>query len=269
MTIALADQPQRAGNSFTLSWGMVSIPVSLYTGTEETRVSRKEFIDCDGTLVAVGRSPIRKDNGEVVDSDLVGRYAEASTGELVPLTDDEIAACTAAKGFGTIEAFVPAINIGQYSAVDQGQLRPKATKGKMDPGAAKAFRLLINAMAERGVVALIKVALRGPARFALLDTEGTFTWIRTADAVRQARPLPQAVFSENELTMAALLIDAVGIDTPTLTDDTAPAVRDYVESKATGKAPVLPEAPDTSSQDLMQQLLASIEASKAKAVLSA
>src|SRR5262247_271694 len=119
MTIALADQPQRATNSFTLSWGMVSIPVSLYTGTEETRVSRKEFIDVDGTLIAVGRSPIRKDNGEVVESDLVGRYAEAASGELVPLNDDEIAACTAPKGFGTIETFIPAIHVGQYSAVDQ------------------------------------------------------------------------------------------------------------------------------------------------------
>lgn len=263
MTLALADQPQRATSSFTLSWGMVSIPVSLYTGTEETRVTRKEFIEDGDVLIPVGRSPIRKDTGDVVDNVLVGRYAEASTGEQVPLTDDEIAACTAPKGIGAIEAFIPSINTGQYSAVDQGQLRPKTNKGKADLAAAKAFRLLLNAMAERGVVALIKVALRGPARFALLDTEGTFTWVRTADAVRLPRPLPQVVCSENELTMAALLIDAVGISTPVLVDDTAPAVRDYIESKATGQVPVLPEAPDTTGADLMAQLMASLDAHKA------
>ena len=264
-TIALADQPTRATSSFTITWGVVSIPVSLYTGTEETRVARKEFIEDGDTLVPVGRSPIRKDTGEPVESDLVGRYAEASNGSFVPLTDDEIAACTAPKGFATIETFVPEVNVSSYSAVDQGQVRPKSTKGVMDAAAGKAFRLLINAMAERGVVALIKVALRGPARYALLDSDGTFTWIRTADAVRQARPLPQATFTEDELAMAGLLIDTVGITTPELTDTTAPAVREYVESKAGGKTPVLPTAPVESGQDLMQQLMASIEASKAKA----
>ena len=47
MIPALAPQPTRASNSFTLGWGLLPIPLSVFTGTEETRVARKEFLDGD------------------------------------------------------------------------------------------------------------------------------------------------------------------------------------------------------------------------------
>jgi Ku protein len=265
-TKALAPAPQRASNSFTITFGVLNIPVSAYTGTEETRVSRREFL-LDGdkpTDVAIGRSPVRKDTGEVVDSDQVVRMAEASTGAFVVLTDDEIADCTAPKGIGDIVTFVPVKDTNQYLATDVVQVRPKSTKGKADAAAEKAYALLLTTMKATKTVALIKVALRGPARYGLLDASGNLTFVRTADQVREARDLNTGFkFSDAELTLAKQLVEAVGIDTPVLTDDTAPAVKAYVEAKAKGvPAPVKAEAPAI-PLDIMAALSASIDAKKA------
>src|SRR5262245_34172269 len=100
-TTALAPQPTRAHTSFTLSWSLVAIPVSVYTGTETTRVERREFLETEAGDVEVGRSPIRKDDGETIDSSLVVRKAQASTGQWVTLTDEEVAEATSTvKGQG-------------------------------------------------------------------------------------------------------------------------------------------------------------------------
>jgi len=263
-TTALAPAPTRASNSFTLAFGVLNIPLSVYTGTEQTRVSRKEFLDgdCD---IPVGRSPIRQDNGEVVPSDRVVRMAQASTGAWVVLTDDEIADATSTvRGVGDIVTFVPAKAVGEYLAEDQVQVRPKAEKGKSNAAAEKAFALLLATMKKKKVVALVKVALRGPARHGLLFPDGSFVFVRTADQVREARPLAEHKFSDAELKLAEALIDAVGTDTPVITDDTAPAVRAFVESKATGVAPpAKPEQGDAIPLDIMAALSASIDAAKA------
>lgn len=263
MVQALAEQPVRATTSFTLAFGLVSIPVSVYTGTEETRVVRKEFTTIDGNLVEVGRSPIRKDTGEVIHSGDVVRYAQADTGEWVALNDPEIEDCTSVrKGVGDIVSFVPIKNVSQYLAQNQSQLRPRSTKGKEDAAASKAFALLLSTLKARKVVALVKVALRGPARYALLSQDGTFMMVYTADAVRQSRSLTEFKFSEQELALAGALVEAVGIDTPMLTDDTAPAVQAFVNSKATGVIATPVEAPQPTI-DLAAALMASVEAHKA------
>ena len=265
-TTALAPAPSRASNKFTLAFGVLNIPLSVYTGTEQTRVSRKEFlIDADGTQIPVGRSATRQDTGEVIPSDSVVRMVEASTGAWVTLTDDEIADCTCPKGVGDIVTFVPVKDIGAYLAEDQAQVRPVAVKGKVDAASDKAFALLCATMRKKKVVALVRVALRGPARHALLAADGSFTYVRTADQVRQARPLSASdhKFSDAELNLASALIDAVGTDVPVLTDDTAPAVRAFVESKAQGLPVPVKAQVDAIPLDIMAALSASIDAAKA------
>lgn len=262
---ALATPPNRAHTSFTLQWGpMVMIPVSVYTGTEATRVTRKEFVKSGDSLIEVGRSPIRKDDGTTIDSADVGRYAQADNGEWVLLTDDEIAECTSPRGIGTIVTFVPVKNVGQYLSEGQAQVRPKREKGKVNPAADRAFALLTAALKANKVVALVKIAMRGPARYALLDERGTFTLIYTADAIRQPAEGPaEYKFDKAELALAAQLIEAVGVDTPVLTDDTAPVVQAFVNAKSSGKAAVVPEAPVANTTDLMAALQASIADAKA------
>ncbi len=255
--IAAADQPTRAHTSFTLSWGLMSIPVSVYTGTQATRVARSEFVQVDEQWIPVGRSPIRKDTGEVIDTADVVRRAEASNGAWVELTDDEIADATSiVRGQGTIECFIPVKNVGRYLAEGQAQIRPQMTKGKANPAAEKAFALLLKAMKGRKVVALVRVALRGPARYGLLNSEGVLTLVYTADQIREHRSFNVASLSDPEIAMAEALIDAVGVDTPLLVDTNAPLVQQFVDGKAKGQ-PV----PEAKAQPVMVDVMAALEAS--------
>ena len=99
-------------------------------------------------------------------------------------------------------------------------------------------------MAKRKVCALVKVAMRGPARYALLTCDGDLILVHTADQVRERTPMVTVSYSKAEVDMVAALIDAVGIDTPTITDDTAPAVQRFVDAKAGGiEAPAKPVTP--------------------------
>ena len=73
---AEAAAPVRAHTSITLSAMMLTIPLSVFTSTEPTRVSRKEFFNGD-TNIEVGRSPIRKDTCDTVHASDVTRMAQA------------------------------------------------------------------------------------------------------------------------------------------------------------------------------------------------
>jgi non-homologous end joining protein Ku len=264
MITALAPAPQRATTSFTLSWGLLNIPVSAFTGVEETRVKRMEYVE--NTDVLVGRTPIRKDTEAVIDSAVVVRKAQATNGTWVVLTDAEIADCTAVEpGVGDIVTFVPLKNVGDYLAETQYQVRPRAEKGKGNPSAIKAFSLLCQAMTKRKVCALVKVSLRGPARFGLLTADGTFTLVRTADSIREARPMIEATISKDEMDLALTLIDTVGTDVPVLLDETAPAVQAFVDSKAGGAAAPAAKPAPVMNDDIMSALSASIAAKKVAA----
>ena len=105
--------------------------------------------------------------------------------------------------------------------------------------------------------------MRGPARYALLTTEGDLRLVLTADAVRQPVALPLVSVAKTEVALATSLIDAIGVDTPVVTDDTAPVVKAYVNSKASG-APTksVPTAP-AATDNLLAAFEASIEAAKA------
>ena len=81
---------------------------------------------------------------------------------------------------------MPVKDIGVYLAEDQVQVRPKATKGKAEPAAEKAFALLLATLKRTKTVALVKVALRGPARYGLLSQDGTLP--SSARRIRCARP---------------------------------------------------------------------------------
>ena len=261
---ALAPAPSRANQGITLSFGLVNIPLSVYTGTEETRVARKEFFQGDANI-EVGRAAIRKDTGEVIESTDVVRMAQADSGAWVALTDDEIAASTSPKGLAEVVSFVKVKDAGQYLMETVKQVRPQRVKGKVNPAAERAFAMLNAAMKQRKVMALVKVAMRGPARFALLDHNGNLFLVYTADAVRYPMDLvvvPSPAITEAELNVANMLIDAVGIDAPTLVDTTAPVVKAYVNDKAAG-VPV-PERPvaEANPVDLMQQMLDSLAAVK-------
>ncbi|NBZ97025.1 MAG: hypothetical protein EBR40_11490, partial [Proteobacteria bacterium] len=96
-----APAPTRASNSFSIAFGLLNIPVSVYTGTEETAVKRSEFVAINGEQHPVGRCSYDKVTGEVIGDDSpysVVRHAyDAATDTWVPLYDHEIEQCTMPK----------------------------------------------------------------------------------------------------------------------------------------------------------------------------
>ena len=259
---ASAPSPERTTSSITLGWGLVSIPCSVYTGVEPNRVARKEFVRDSNPLAPVGRAITNKETGDVIERDSVVRMAESTTGTWVELDDDEMAACTTDKGQAVIVSFVPNTKVGQYVTEGLNQVRPRRVKGKTDPAGEKALTLLYGAMKARKCTALIKVAMRGPARYALLDSDGNMRLVITSDAIRQAREMPQAVIAKKETELALALIESIGLAAPDLVDDTAVAIQSYVDDKAKGLAPSTVAAPAAAPIDIMADLLASIEADK-------
>jgi len=256
---ALAPQPNRSTNSITLSWGPLNIPCSVYTGTESVAVQRREFVK--DTDHAVGRVCIDKVDGTVIDRADIVKRSEATDGSWVELDDDEIAAVTTERGLATIETFIPTTKVGEYLTEGLSQVRAKRVKGKTDPGGNRSLGLLLAALKAEKVVALVKVALRGPARYALLDKDGYLRFVVTADCIRQPLDVPVAV-AGNELALARQLITLVGKSTPDLTDDTAATIQAYVDSKAAGQPVVTLEEHEAAPQDLTEQLLAAIAARK-------
>lgn len=262
-----AAAPSRSTNSLTLSWGLISIPLSVYTGSEKagSGVVRREFT-ADGH--EVGRQSYDKQTGApITDTSGVVKKAQASDGTWVELTDDEIAVATGGvvKGLAEIICFVPLEAVGsEYVVEASNQVRPTQRKvGKEkrpDPAAEKAFGLLTSAMRTKGVAALVKVALRGPAKFMAVTPDGEMHTLAFAETLRQPMEMSQASHSDAELALGLQLIDSVGVDTPVLTDDATPKVKAYIEAKAAGQAPQAVEVEAAPVVDLAAALAASLAA---------
>lgn len=261
--IADAVEPKRSSGTITLSWGLLNIPLSVFSGTEETSIGRKEFVDGDVELPA-GRAIISKVTGEVVERDRIVRMAEASSGVFVELSDDEIASCTGNRNVAEVVTFIRNDDIFRYMPTRLMQARPHRTKGIPDPAAAKAFSLLISAMASTSVSALVKVAMRGPAQYAILTATGDLLFVCYSDGVRKPLPMGLVAVTGDEQAAAQNLIDAIGIgQAPHVPNVTAQAIGQYVDSKVAGGA--IPSAlprPPTTQVDLMAQLTKSIEEKK-------
>ena len=258
--------PSRATANLTLGWGLVSIPLSLYAATEEVKAERHEYT-LDGH--PVGRQRYDKETGRPVAADQVVKMATSGTGALVELTDDELAALTAGpRGTADIETFVPlsALADGTYVIEGYNQVRPARTKTgsrrSENPAAAKAFALLLEAMAANRVAALIKVTLRGPARYAAVLPDGRLALLAWARQVRPALPLPEVELGEAEVKMGRQLVEAVGVSTPVLEDTAGEALARYVDEKAAGSTP--PPAPAEEAAPVVD-LTAALQASLAAA----
>lgn len=258
-----APAPTRATSSVVLTAGLINIPLAVYTATESTSVTRKEFLSGNPDI-SIGRVAIRRDNDTVVDTADVTRMAQADDGTWVILTDDEIGECVGAAGGCEVVCFVPVKDADRYLTDGMYQVRPKNDK-RGGAAATAAFTLLLAGMTARKVHALVKFSMRGAPRYALLAATGDLLLIATADAVRAALPMPDVKPSKAELDMVTSLIDAIGIETPTVLDDISTEVRAYVNSKAkNGGAMSAPTAIAPAPViDLVERLQASIVAVEA------
>lgn len=264
---ATADVPVRSTASITVSFGLINIPLSVYTATVETRTVRKEFTP-EGH--PVGRKLYNKETGADVEYADVVKMVEHD-GLLVPLTDDEIAEATGHEsGIAPIVGRVSLEALGaQFVTEKVYQLRPKSDK-KVKTATDRAFTLLTETLAATNEAAMVRVSIRGAvARWGAITPDGLLRIVHSADQVRKMLPMPEVEVSATELDLARQLLGAIpAVDVSALRDDSSERVAEYVATKASamvaGGEVAAPTkiVPMNTPVDLLAQLLASTEAAK-------
>jgi len=248
-----------------ISFGLVTIPVKLYSATEERDVSFHQVHRDDGGRIRYKRV-CQTDGEEVAYSDIAKGF-ELPSGEVVVLTDEDFAdlPLSTSRTIDVLE-FVPLDQVDPIYFAKSYYLEP-------DAAGAKPYVLLREALEQSGRVALVKVALRQRESLATLRVrDGVFVleMMLWPDEVREAEFgfLDEDIdVRPQELQMAQSLIDTLSGDfqPEQYSDNYREALQALIEAKVEGREVVQPEQPagDTGTVvDLMAALRASVEAAR-------
>ena len=248
-----------------ISFGLVTIPVKLYSATETKDVSFHQVRRSDGSRIKYKR--VAAVDGEEVAYGDIAKGFELSSGETVVLTDEDFKdlPLTTSRAIDVLQ-FVPLEQLDSIFFEKSYYLEP-------DKAGVKPYCLLRDALEQSGQVAVVKVALRNRESLAALRVRGgvfvleTMLWpdeVRTPDfgfLDDDVEVRPQ------ELAMAGSLIDTLSgeFDPSEYKDGYREALQAVIEAKLEGRELVQPteEQPTTGTVvDLMAALRASVEAAK-------
>src|SRR5437879_7579269 len=196
--------------SGTISFGLVSIPVRMFSATQSQEL-RFHFVD-RRDLAPVGYDKVRKDTGEHVDPDEIVRAFEIEKGRYVPLEPDdlgrldmELAHAIDILDFVLLEEIDPIYFRHAYYLLPQ-------------EGGEKPYHLLERALEETGRVGVAKVVIRNKQHLACLRTFEGVLLVETmyyADEVRRPELLDddlawrEAEVRPAELEMAKSLVESL------------------------------------------------------------
>jgi DNA end-binding protein Ku len=250
-----------------ISFGLVSIPVRLYSATEEKDISFRQVHRADGGRIRYKRV-CAVDGEEVPYADIAKGY-ELPDGEMVVLEDEDFANLPISSSRAVeVLSFVPA---EQVDAVQMGKPYYCDPTG----GDVKPYVLLRDSLEKADRVAIVKVALRQRERLAMLRPRDGVLVMQTLlwpDEVRE----PHFDFLDKEvsvrpqeLAMAESYISALSGDFEPgeFSDEYRQVLEQVIEAKAAGrevKAPVA-EAPESGQVvDLMEALRRSVAEAKSR-----
>jgi DNA end-binding protein Ku len=247
--------------SGTISFGLVSIPIKMYTAASSGGVSFNQLhAKCGNRLRQQMICPV---DNEVVDRSQIVKGYEFQKDQYVRFTDEEIKALEGeASKMIDITEFVP------LSTVDPIYFEKTYYLGP-DKGGEKAYRLLADAMAKTERVALAKFVMRGKESLVLIRPSQHGLMLHTmyfADEVRDFSEVGKgesATLKEGELGLALRLIEDLShaeFKPEQYQDDYRQRVLDLVNSKVEGKevTTVAPEAHRAQVIDLMDALKQSL-----------
>jgi len=249
----------RAISSATISFGLVSIPVKLFTATSSHTVRFNMLHEkCGGRLKQQLYCPV---DDEIVDrKDTVKGY-EYSRGQYVMFSAEELKKLEADR--------TNSIDIVEFVPIDQVDLVQVEKSYYLGPdkGGDKAYQLLSESMKRKGRVALGRYAARGKEYLVVIRPykEGLLLHqLYYADEVRSFDDIDlgaQLSFKEIEHDLAEQLIEqlASNLDLEQYHDRYADQVKAAVEEKVAGKEiTVAPEQPKAQIIDLFEALKRSI-----------
>jgi DNA end-binding protein Ku len=257
----------RAIWSGAISFGLVNVPVKLYSATQPKTVRFHQLSSKTGARVRQKRVDPSTDE-EVPYEEIVKGY-EITPDRYVLIDPDELDALNpkATKTIDIVE-FVDLDEIDPIYYDHSYYLAPTA-------GGAKAYRLLLDAMRESDKVGIGRVVLRSKQQLCALRPTGevltltTMLWgdeVLPPDRLDELESLAEAEASDRELKMAEQLIESLSaeFDPDQFHDEYRQQVLDLIERKAAGEEiAVQPQAEEpTAAPDLMAALEASLAAVK-------
>lgn len=248
----------RAIVSAAITFGLVTIPVKLYTSASSEQISFN-MITPDGSRVK--QKLVHAVTGEEVDRDALLKGYEAGKDQFVTFTKDEMKALeTASDGTMVIKEFVDASSLDPVAVEKTYYLGP-------DKGGDRGYSLLAETMKAMGKIAVAMWSARGKDQLVVVRPHGGGLLLHIMFYANEVRPfaevLPATVsVSDAEREMAAKLIGALStgaFDPSKYEDGYAKRVKTAVEHKLTGVAPsVTPVAPVKNVMDLLDALKASL-----------
>ena len=259
--------PARSIGTATISFGLVSVPVQMYSTAESKSSISFNMLHkkCNGRLKQQYICP--KDNGEVVERSETVKGYEFAKDQYVVLSPEELKALEE-KATGAIDIieFVPLSKVNREYVSKCYYLGP-------DKGGDRAYRLLAAALQQSGKAALGQYAARGQQHLVLLrpqDGRLVMEQLHYSDELRPTSevPVPDGDVADKELKLAMMLIEQTSNEEfePTKYKDTVrERVMAMIQQKIEGQDITTAEPASAGGDkiiDLMEALKASLAKSK-------
>ena len=248
----------------SLSFGLVNVPVGLFSATDDKAIHFNQFQA--GTPDRIRQKRVNERTGEEVEyADVVKGY-DLGGGEYVIVTPEELESVEPGRSrtieitdFVDLDAIDPVYYRSAYYLAPQGE------------GARKAFALLRQVLADANKVAVATLVMRNKEYLVTIRPDDEALVLQTmyfSDEVRDpAEELPNLPiaeeFSEREIAMARMLIDSMAVEwsVDRYQDSHRQRVEALVEQKLRGDE-IIAEAPapKPKEDDLMAALQASVDA---------
>jgi DNA end-binding protein Ku len=262
----------RAFASAQISFGLVSIPVRLFTATESSEKVSFNMLhkECGSRIQQQLYCP--KDERTIERTETVKGY-EFSRGQYVTFNEEELKALEE-KATQTIDIseFLPRETIDPIYFQKANYVAP-------DKGGARAYALLSKALEQTGRWALAKYAARGKQYLVILRPLNNGIVMQQLYYPNEIRSMSEldlgdAAIKDNELKMAVQLAEMGASDEfhpENYRDEVAERIKAQIQQKIEGGEEITAEAEQPHAQviDLMEALKASLASPKPRAVKSA
>jgi DNA end-binding protein Ku len=246
----------------TIGYGLAAIPVKAYTATEEHDIELHQLHVSDGGRIRQQR--VCEVDGEEVPFTEIARGYEMPAGDVVMLTDDDLATLPlATTRLIDVRAFVPLDEVDPISFAKSYYLEP-------EPAGIRPYVLLSEALHQSARAAVVKVALRARESLGVLrvrDGVIVLTTMLWPDEIR----VPDFPFLHEDVDLVGpevhAAVEAIEQLSGTFvasdyTDRYREALEDLIEAKIEGREVIRPAAAeeDATVEDLITALQASVDA---------
>lgn len=257
----------RAIWSGSISFGLINIPVKLYSAIHEKNVRFNQIDTRNGARIRTKK--VNAEDETDVPPEVIAKGYEISKGHYVLVTEDELASLQPRA--------THTIDLDEF--VDLDEVDPIFFSGAYhvapDDRAAKPYALLVQAMEAAGKVAIARFVMRSKQYVAVMrpvDGKLLLSMMVYADEITPATEIPEfddleaVELSDRELAMAEQLIESLSasFEPDRFSDTYRDELLDLIHAKADGQEPVI-AAVEGPSEDRVVDLMAALEASVAAA----